>query len=480
MTRELAKNIPSTPREVRRWLAYLIRAAVWRMSAETLGEHRYGRLGTELPAAMRAESRIAHTPLAWFGAMCSRFGVAPAQADERGYQLGAFLPDAWAPWTTVVSAWGIGTLRDVINDSADLIAAFALARRSESDEDIAAEHAMFDSLPDPPKRTGVLPKLPTELIPPRSYVTVWTQADHLHHGADEKTGNVSGFRRFQLWDHLENEAVEVPGISGNSWRGVCRDMVFSDLLTRLCLRATDVMPARAHALLAGGNIEKGADTAKVALDVRRSIRAMLPMFDLLGGCVEQQIMAGCLKVADAVLVCRENAWRVHPVIANEGESVRDLTERLPSYQSVLEVRQLTRQSHKELEGGDGVQMIARSECTVPGTQWVHRVHCEAIGSVPELTRSALAHMLDIFKRCSMGGGSARMGGKIMCEAYAPAAGADVLPDPGIYLDDIEARRDELIAWLTATPATRVATKPAARAKGGRKDREAPADEDIGL
>lgn len=470
MTRELATQIPSSPREVRRWLAYLMRSFTWRISIDSIGEHRYGKLGTELPSAMRSEVRIAHTPLAWFSAICSRFSVSPSQNDDKGYRLAAFLPSVWAPWHVIVAAWSMSVLRDIINDSADLIVEFALAKSSDD------ESEMFDVLPDPPKRVGTLHNLPIELIPPRSYVGVWTQVDHLHHGADEKTGNVSGFRRFQLWDHLENEAVEVPGISGNAWRGVNRDSVFGDLFARLGLRPTDIVPTRAHALLAGGNIEKGADTAKVALDIRRGIRAMLPMWDLLGGCVEQQIMTGCLKVGDAVLVCRENAWRVHGVIANEEETVVQLAERLPSYQSLLEVRQLTRQSHRELEGGDGVQMIAKSECTVPGTQWIHRIHLETIGAVPELTRSALSHMLELFKSSCIGGASARMGGKIIHDGYVPKALAENLPSPDMYLADLEARKESLIAWLTDKQVSKHTSKPA-RGKPGKQLVEPSIDED---
>src|SRR5690606_17693372 len=125
----------------------------------------------------------------------------------------------------------------------------------------------------------------------------------MHHGADQKSGNVQLFRRHAVFDPLTGKRAFVPFLSGNSIRGLWRDMVMGRWLQLLGLKASDLPTVRAHALLAGGAVAEGADGATVNNAVRRRARELCPPWDLLAGCTDQQIMSGRARVSDATLVC---------------------------------------------------------------------------------------------------------------------------------------------------------------------------------
>src|SRR5690606_30643627 len=110
------------------------------------------------------------------------------------------------------------------------------------------------------------------------------------------------FRRQRSYDPLTGTVSYVPFISGNSIRGQWRDLAMLRWLGLIGLEPTDIPPYRAHALLSGGVIDRGADTATINNLVRWQARDLCPAWDLFAGTIDHQLMGGRLRVGDAILV----------------------------------------------------------------------------------------------------------------------------------------------------------------------------------
>lgn len=417
-------------KESRKLLAYLLRATCHRFDAERLGKHRWQNRTTEVTNALVPLVVSERTNLGFFRAFCQRFLVDAAEGplESRGER-----------WDHVLTKIPNKELRLIVHESPAFLATFAFAEPCEGeDED-------FDAFPDPIREGSYVPRLPGRLISPAAYRTVWTLTAPFAHGGDEKSGNVTVFRRQRITDMLTGQDADVPFVSGNAVRGAWRDLVMGRWLTLLGLHATDLPSSRSHALFSGGAVEAGADSADVNLPVRRRARELCPPWDLLAGTTDQQIMDGRLRVHDATLVCRQNAWLVHEVLAPE-TPLADFAASLPDAVECTQMRMATRHAHKEFEDADGQQMIFHTEVLKPGTQLLHSVQVYGVDGVSEVTLSCLADLLRYFREVSaVGAGNARGLGQIAFDPYA-AAGAPPLPDPEVYRTYVAEHADAMRAW----------------------------------
>jgi hypothetical protein len=291
----------------------------------------------------------------------------------------------------------------------------------------------------------------------------------MHHGADDKSGNVNLFRRHVVFDPLTGRRAYVPFKAGNAVRGLWRDMIMGRWLSLLGLKASNIPTERAHALLAGGAVAEGADTATVNNPVRRRARELCPPWDLLAGCTDQQIMSGRARVGDAVLVCRENAWKVREAVRPDLD-VEQFAATLPAASEMTKLRLGTRQKHADIPGSSDIQMLFNTELLIQGSQMVHSVTLWGLDGVSEVTASCLADLLGEFRAVgSVGAGTARGFGGIAFDAYERGPDAPELPPPSIYLDYVASRRDEMLAWAMRENEP---DAPAPKVKGrGRKSGE---------
>jgi hypothetical protein len=296
-------DLPKGIRATRRLLAYLLRATKLRMSERSIGRDRVREVAGELADALLALVIAHRSALAFYQALCTRFSVDPTGSDNEFGPIEVWLPAGRVRWDHACAAIDYADLRTVIRESPDFLATFACARVDRDDDSI------FDAFPDPPPVTTYRPRLPNTLISPRCYRAVWTLTGPAFHGADTKTGNVQLFRRHPVPDPLTGRTHEVPFIAGNATRGMLRDLGMGAHLQRLGLRSTDIPTSRAHALLAGGAIEKGADTGTVNNLVRSRARELCPPWDLFAGCIDQQIMSGPRLVEPLLL----RAWLDSPM-----------------------------------------------------------------------------------------------------------------------------------------------------------------------
>src|SRR5690606_23181047 len=410
--------------------------------------------------------------LGWCRALCTRFGINPnggsfldATGTERATNpVYVLVPRRWVPegtpevdgrstrdraallWTTVCRLIPFDALRIALHENPSLVATFVTTGETEGEDEI------FAVCDDAATGKPWTPTLPERLVTPRMYSTVWTCTSPMHHGADEKMGNVSLFRRHRMVSPLTGEQYLVPFISGNAVRGQWRDMIMYRLFRLVGVSDTEIPPQRVHALLAGGSIDKGADTGSVDTAVRRAARENCPPWDLLGGCIDHQIMRGLLRVHDALLVCRENAWLLHerlrPHVDGTPLSMEEWARALKPADDLVQIRLHTRQKHAELEGSDGVQMLVNVEHVMAGTQWAHSFQLLELTTVSDLAKSCLADLLAQFRDdATMGAKTSAGHGQIAFDPYLPGDGAAPLASPDLYLQWVAENRDAIRAWL---------------------------------
>lgn len=433
---------PLSPKDTRRILAYLLRSTLKRITKESVGEHRYMKLAGELASQLIPLVTRNQSCLGFYTDLCVRFGVDATGSGTPWGPIEVWLPEGHLRWDKSLLIMDYALLRTIVEESPEFLATFA---RSHGDD---SEDGDFNLFPDPVIPSHVFkPELPTELITPRGFQAIWTLTSPIHHGADFKSGNVNLFRRQDICDPASGKVHQVPFISGNSIRGQWRDLVMCRWLQLLGVTPTELPPLKAHALLAGGSVEQGSDGAQVNNGIRKAARDLCPPIDLLGGNIDQQIMSGRVRVGDAVLVCRENAWIVRSCL-NSDLGIEAFAQSLPEAPSMTEIRQGVRSRHPDLEGGAGVQMLFNQEVIMAGYQMVHSFQLWAPEGVSQVTASCLNDLVLNFQQLGKLGASTSRGfGGIAFAGYNPTPGTPLLPSPDLYLETVTKRREEMLEWL---------------------------------
>ncbi len=482
-------------------LAYLLRALWRRVDRKSIQASRLRNLATELNEALVPLAVSERSAGAFIRALATRFEIALSggayEKDGEEKSSGAasvFIPKLFVPeglptidhgaagegivclrWDVVTKALDFEALRIALNDNPAFFATFATAAPMEGEEALFQTNALHSTTPP---WTGTLP---ARLITPRAFRARWTLVSNLAHGADQKTGNVTMFRRERVVSPLTGAVSLRPFVAGNAVRGLWRDIIFGRLLALLGLKTSDVPDRRIHALLAGGTIETGADGAHVNLTVRRLARQFCPAWDLFAGVMDDQIMRGLLRVHDCVLVCRENAWLLYeqlvPPVDGQPRIPFEMFEAsLPLADDLTQLRLSTRHAHRDLPGSDGSQMIFNTEVLLTGSQLIHSFQLMGLDGVSELARSCMADLLAEFHDDALVGAktSAAMG-RIAFDPYEPGEGQAPLPSPAIYQQWVADHAHEIRAWLTGgmdAALTEEAGDGAEKGARGRKGRAA--------
>jgi hypothetical protein len=474
-------ELPQGFRGALKLLAYALRALRSRVSESGIGDYRYKNFADELATALHGEHRPGMGALVWFGNLCGRWNVSAAGDADHEHTITVFLPEGFSPWHEALSGIRRTHLARIVEDYGQLLATFAVSREPREAGEALEESQLFDAIDEPDEvPTPWIPQHSGEIIEPARHASVWTLTAPLAHGADEKDGNVSRFRCEARLDTLTGKWVDVPFLAGNAVRGMMRDLLMIDAMTLVGVSSQRVPGPTAHALLSGGQISSGADTAGVDLPLRRLWRGLFPAVDLLGGVIENQTMAGWLRCSDALPVARETTAHVARVIAPELDPSA-LAARLPCVQDLFEVRQLTRMAHREIDG-DGGQMIAKTECIRAGTQFVHKVALTGqLGQAPLVVRACLVRALRLLQDNGvMGAGAARGLGEVLIGAYLPALGTE-----DAYLEHLQKHRAEIADLLLAPVAAKEekpakGKKPAAKTERKQVEPVSPGDEDVPL
>lgn len=475
-------------------LAYLLRAIVRKIQRDTIGAERYRNLTTELSDYLRAAVVSARTSMQFFTLVAARFGV-DLSDDGEGRPLAAFIPETLAgdlsgafyegsrvvSWAMVAQHTPLTALRILLNehDGPAFYVTFSQVRASPED----VEFFRVPEAPTGERWVGMLPG--GDMQSPKQHRAWFTLVSPLAHGHDEKAGNVVLFRRQRQIDPYTGEHSIVPIYTGNAVKGAWRDAFFARMLRAInVLPERDLSPRRAQELFSGGTIESGVDGATAKLDVRRRARQTIPAIDLLGGCIEQQIMTGLLRVHDCTLLCRENAWKLYGLLAPKmaggaALSFENFRASLAPADDLMILRLGTRQAHRDLPGGgEGVQMLWNTEALMPGARLMHAFSLVSLSTISSLAKSCLADLLQDFADTGLlGAQTARGPGQIATTGYVPAEKADPLPSPDEYRDYLASRREEILAWLAGAKDDAATIEEPAKKGRAKKAKEAAPTQD---
>lgn len=440
-----------------RLVAYLLRSFARRTRETLTDEYRAKNLPEEFATAIRGEHRDGMFAENWLDRLSERWGVSLAGSDDQPYPLAAWLPEGRVMWLVACRAIRRGDLAALASEWGSFLATFATVAPSE-DDDAMLTIDLPPEIGDPWRAP-----MPVNAIRPATWDAVWTSTAPMHHGADDKDGNVSRFRTERRYSSILGRAVDVPLYSGNAWRGQVRDLAALDLFARVGLAPNEAAPVWAHSLFSGGSIESGSASNGSNAGMRRALRSLVPIVDLMGGVYGNEPLDGMLRAFDALPVCRETAdvlahQLVPDVYAQGADAVRAWSERLPWCEDLYETRQLVRHAHRDIEG-EGGQMIVRTQVIRAGVQWAHSLALAGKDRLlSPLTVSALAHVVDLFVRSgAVGAGNARGLGGFVTDGYGE------IGDPQPYRDHIAAHAEEIREVLRGVRAVGP-TKPAAEPK----------------
>ncbi|MBU1999467.1 MAG: hypothetical protein KKE64_08260 [Candidatus Omnitrophica bacterium] len=202
-------------------------------------------------------------------------------------------------------------------------------------------------------------------------VGVITLRSPLSHGADEKMGTDTKFRRMTYM--VSGEPMDVPIISGNSIRGQMRRVAAMDFLERLGLAKEKLLTDSLYYMMfSGGALEKGAGKPYIDIGSKRQLREMMPFMSLFGGAIENQIMAGKLEVDHAIPICSELIEYTN-------------IEEKKSFWDMLEEIYYTRRDDLEEKSGEvkTQQMKYTTECLSAGTRLLHGFTLNYVNEVEE-------------------------------------------------------------------------------------------------
>ena len=437
-----------------RWsIAWLLRGFVRRLPRETNSQRNRAReFGRELADALMPLAVSQRSTLGFFEAVCNRWDVDPTGSDAGG-PLEAWTPRGRLRWDRALSRVSIEHLRMVIHENPAFLAQFAVTWNDTEEEDGADDALLASFGTETHERTTphvyVDPGSAATTVVPSSYRAVLTSTSEMHHGADEKHGNVALFRRKRVFDRVIGEYVMHPFVAGNSVRGGWRDLIMDRALSLVGLTTKDLAPSTAQSLFAGGTIKSGADTAKNNNALRWKLRELLPAWDLFAGCLDDQMMAGRLRVNDMIPACRETAWLVRDALA-PGADMLAFRESLPAAQELTTLRLLNRLAHREFGESDDIQMLVNTELAVSGTQWIHSVRVGGLDGVSLVVQACLADLLEEFREtgAQVGAGGARGYGLHALSGYVRTGKYGALPPPDPYLEHCEKHRDAIRDLLT--------------------------------
>jgi len=438
-------TLPIDVKSCRRLVSYLLRATFHKNNISHLTGHRAANLPRELADCLVPLVVSERSPLAWYNALLRRFdiSVADTSADGNRWPLEAWLPDGRIRWDMLLTRVAYRDLHVVLDENPQFFATFATSYPADS----TLEQLMFDSYPDPVNATTSIADLSAHRLPVRAYRSLWTCEEPMSHGADGKSGNVTMFRRERAIDRRTGKVVLIPLYAGNAVRGMLRDIGFRRALSLLDVDPLDIPPMLAHQFFSGGGIESGSGGNTVDMTIERTAREMMPMWDLFAGCLDNRAMRGRIAVHDAALVCRENAWLVHQVIAPD-MPLDDYAMTLQEAASLTQLRLGTRHAHKEFADAEGAQMLFNTEVVIKGAQWVHSIQVGAgVSRMNPVTVSCLSDLLVEFASIGALGAQTSKMGQAEIGEYVAGEGVPALPSPNAYVEYMKANRGPIREWL---------------------------------
>lgn len=256
----------------------------------------------------------------------------------------------------------------------------------------------------------------------------------LAHGADNKAGNATLFRRMHVLSQ-SGLVLRLPYYGGNALRGQLRDLLADHFLYSMGLGTDRSRPSVSlwffHAIYAGGLLAEGGGGSKelervlgkagaIRADGIRTFRNTLPAMSLLGVALGNRVVSGRLVMGDLRPRCRE--WGTGNLDASS------------LFEWLYATRREDDEAHDEHRG-----MITTTECLRAGV--VMDGGCWLSPHATPEEAGALGLGLRLLTEHGMLGAENRRGmGRV-------AISVDGAPDPEPYLRHLTDRADQIREYL---------------------------------
>lgn len=157
-----------------------------------------------------------------------------------------------------------------------------------------------------------------------------TALSSITHFGDSVGGTEQVLRREKIIQP-DGSAIEVPIISGNSWRGQLRDCgmkaMLEELAVALSLESVRLPAPAFYLLFSGGALTKDAGRG-VDVGYARKLRSLIPLLSIFGGAIGRQIMEGKLAVGKIMPICAETVHLLPDDLQTHPHAAVSIYERL--------------------------------------------------------------------------------------------------------------------------------------------------------
>lgn len=293
----------------------------------------------------------------------------------------------------------------------------------------------------------------------------------LTHSGGQHHGTTTMLRR-EKFVQEDGSVEEVPVVSGNSIRGVLRDLGMRHMCAALGYGVDGkglTLPAF-HFLFSGGSL---TSTGSKAIDVEyaRKLRETIPLVSVFGGAVGNLILPGCLQVGKGLPICRELS---HLLPARHASTVsiwemlnREMYTRKDDAKDVRKRPLIEEQAQKFLEAAEAKakpddvveetgakqQMMYHTETLAAGTRLYWRVSMQDPSEVE--MEAFLTCLVEFSRQPYLGGKSAvghgevalHMDNWLRIDSRAQATGEVALPAGNLYAKHLIDRAESIRATL---------------------------------
>jgi hypothetical protein len=182
---------------------------------------------------------------------------------------------------------------------------------------------------------------------------IYTALSPISHNSDETLSTVSPFRRQKV--NYNNEIIDIPVLSGNSFRGVWRRIGAKHLIESLNIEKIDAKLY--HLLFAGGALTGSTEDEQI--QHKRKIRELVPFLSVFGSSMGNFMLSGKLSSGFGYVISEETEQ-----FTNE-KSNRSVYEFLSTE---FYTRREDFETENDSETADTIQMKYETEVLISGTK----------------------------------------------------------------------------------------------------------------
>lgn len=260
-----------------------------------------------------------------------------------------------------------------------------------------------------------------------SFEGVATAVTSIIHNGGEQNG-ISSMLRREKFVQPDGSVEKVPVISGNSIRGILRDVGMYDMLQKVGYgvdketgEVTGLPLSAFYFLFSGGALSSTGETG-INVEKFRKMKELVPLIGLFGGAIGNAIMPGKLKIGKLIPICKEtlhllpdqyrneNAESIWEYCQNEMYTRKD-DEKNDRVRNMIDsnVRALLSGGAAKVDitkAASAQQMMYRVESIAAGTQFYWKVTLE---DATEIEFEAFVNTLLVFSKAPYLGGRSAVG-----------------------------------------------------------------------